>query len=392
MDVSDGGKSYLFIQPTDGHWNTTFPLIGVLLSEGWHVTLCSSRDVCKVVKGRLNNELLQNLSYAPLSSRTFLRLDKPCWTIVHFGPRLLEQKDSKNERLKARLSRTCFALAVLIFLNALPSTTKVVFESHQKQSITSPALRARKNSVARIIERLGKRLLKKRISAYCVYGSTVRDAIVFNPRLPLTHPVLLGPSVLCVGQNEMKTHQAGIKIVIPGRVDQRRRDYEWIKQIPKENRGKISLFLLGRAQRKEDHRIIEMVKELGFVTDPELNGFYVSQRKYDDLCKSADVMVAPVRKNFGARKIGHDTITGVVLDAAFFGKKCLVPEEVEIDDQYKDLLVRYSNAESLALLIDDLSQNVSERFELSEAERIVLEGKAHAVNKDFSQQLLALGR
>ena len=56
VDASEIRNSYLFIQPIDGHWNTTFPLIGVLLSAGWHVTLCSSPEAYKVITGRLLNE------------------------------------------------------------------------------------------------------------------------------------------------------------------------------------------------------------------------------------------------------------------------------------------------------------------------------------------------
>lgn len=391
VDVSEIRNSYLFIQPIDGHWNTTFPLIGVLLSAGWNVTLCSSPDVYKVVMERLLNEqFLSNLSYVPLSTRTLLKLAKPRWTIVHLGPRLLEQKGAMGESLKSRVSRTFFALAVLRFLSLLSSITKVVFESHQRQSISAPNLRARKYSLARGIERVSKQMLERRISAYCVYGDAVRDAIVLSPRLPLAHPVLLGPTVLCVAQKKRKIGQVGLEVVIPGRIDQGRRDYQWIAQIPKESRGNVSLFLLGRAQRKEDYRIIQMIKELGFMTDPELTGSYVSQHKYDALCKRADVIVAPVRITFGTRTIGRDTITGVVLDAAFFGKKCLIPEGVQIDDQYSDLVVRYDSPERLAQLIDEMARNGSNRYELSGVERIALESRAHEVNQKFNQQLLAL--
>ena len=371
VDVSELRNSYLFFQPIDGHWNTTFPLIGVM-------------------ERLLNEKLPSNLSYVPLSTRTLLKLAKPRWTIVHLGPRLLEQKRSTRESLKSRVSRTFVALGVLRFLRLLPSITKVVFESHQRQSISDPNLRAKKYTFARYIERASKQILEKRISAYCVYGDAVRDAIVCNARLPLAHPVLLGPTVLSVAKAQKKIDQVGLQVVIPGRIDRRRRDYEWIAQIPKESRGKISLALVGRAQRTEDYQIIEMIKDLGFITDPELNGSYVSQSKYDVLCKKADVIVAPVHITFGTRTIGRDTITGVVLDAAFFGKKCLIPEGVEIDDHYRDLVVRYDSPERLAQLINEMTRDGLDRYELSNVERIALERRAHELNRKFNQQLLTL--
>ncbi len=391
VDVSEARRSYLFIQPIDGHWNTTFPLIGVLLSAGWHVTLCSSPEAYKVVTGRLLNEkCFSNLSYTPLSSRSLLTLAKQWWTIVHLGPRLAEQKGLASEGLRSRISRTFFALGVLRFLSLLPSVTKVVFESHQRQSISDPNLRARKYTFARYIERASKQILEKRISAYCVYGDAVRNAIVCDSQLQIAPPVLLGPTVLSIAKTLKKVSQVGLQVVIPGRIDRRRRDYEWIAQIPKESRGKISLALVGRAQRTEDYQIIEMIKDLGFITDPELNGSYVSQSKYDVLCKKADIIVAPVHITFGTRTIGRDTITGVLLDAAFFGKKCLIPEGLEIDDHYSDLVVRYHSPTRLAQLIVEMTRNRLDRYELSETERIALESRVHELNRKFNQQLLTL--
>lgn len=148
-----------------------------------------------------------------------------------------------------------------------------------------------------------------------------------------------------------------LKIVVPGSVSQRSRDYNSLFQaLPLiKYSGKIEIELLGKL---DDKSIISTLESLNF---PKINIVYhtsfVDQRLFDTKMLSADFLVLPIQKNMSYGPIkedsGYSCISGNTNDIIRYGIAAITPDYYPLDSALQEITEQYSGTEGLAAKIDE---------------------------------------
>ena len=125
-----------------------------------------------------------------------------------------------------------------------------------------------------------------------------------------------------------KNHSEHLKIVIPGAVSQKRRDYQSVLQKLKNFKNKTEVVFLGKASGKELKWLQDFKSEhvkLKFFTEK------VPQNIFDDEMNNADVLWCPVQKKtdfFSNEEIyGETKMSGNIGDAVKYGKTAIFPKD-----------------------------------------------------------------
>lgn len=125
------------------------------------------------------------------------------------------------------------------------------------------------------------------------------------------------------------------KVVIPGAVSQKRRDYKRILNQVLKFRKPTELVLLGKAQGEELKWILEAKKQLPNHIQIVYFTEKVPQEQYDLILKSANVLWCPVQieTEFFSQKewYGKTKLSGNIGDAIKFAKPAVFPKEYQSD-------------------------------------------------------------
>lgn len=140
------------------------------------------------------------------------------------------------------------------------------------------------------------------------------------------------------------------KIVIPGAVSQKRRDYLLVmKELTQlKTEQCIEVVFLGKVEKKVLNRLRVLEKNL--IDNPKIKITYfmkkVAQNLFDEKMKHADVLYCPIQATtefFGIREVyGRTKMSGNIGDAIKFGKKAIFPntygvEQFFVDDESQSL-------------------------------------------------------
>ncbi len=359
-------RQVLIIQPVVPHWNSTFAIVARALDADWDVTVCASEDVLNPIRSRLNSNKehvgFQELAY---DYKSFLKCVMRRWDIIVLSYRPLETKSmaiSIREYIKDLSNKITF-LAIVIFSS---SKTQIIFDCHQIRTIQSPAVKSRQYSL-RLIEQFGKWYINRVINRYFVYDFPIKAALMQHleslGNFKACNSVVAVPAIVGLapkGRVDCLDDRA-LRIVIPGRIDLRRRDYAWLGLVPEKYRPKICVGLAGRLRTEKDRTVLHEIERLHYEKDVRLNGDYIDQSLFDQVCSEADLLLAPLIAKFGDRTIGYDTTTGALWDALYYRKPLLLPLDIPIGSIYEQGLLRYSSHEEL---VERICTLVSDRGEL----------------------------
>ncbi len=359
-------RQALIIQPVVPHWNSTFAIVARALAADWDVTVCASEGVLNPIRSRLKsnmeNVIFQELAY---DYKSFLKCVMRRWDIVVLSYRPLETKStdtSIREYIKDLSNKITF-LAIVIF--ASPKT-QIIFDCHQIRTIQLPAVKSRQYSL-RLIEQFGKWYINRVINRYFVYDFPIKTALVRHfeslGKFKACNSVVAVPAIVGLapkGRLDSLDNEI-LRIVIPGRIDLRRRDYAWLDLVPEKYRRKICVGLAGRLRTEKDRTVLHEIERLHYEKDVRLNGDYIDQSLFDKVCSEADLLLAPLIAKFGDRTIGYDTTTGALWDAFYYRKPLLLPLDIPIGPIYEPGLLRYSSREEL---VERICTLVSDRGEL----------------------------
>ncbi|MBK8701215.1 MAG: glycosyltransferase [Saprospiraceae bacterium] len=144
-------------------------------------------------------------------------------------------------------------------------------------------------------------------------------------------------------------------IVIPGTVNMRSRDYDFVLEVfedllKKDLNSDLTLTLLGKVQGKKEAAIIRALRSLQN-TRFKVNIFegLVDQQTFDDAMKTADLLFLPLQNEwvYGVvREIGGETcLSGNVGDMVRYGLPALLPESYTLPPELEDLVLRYPHAQ-----------------------------------------------
>lgn len=125
------------------------------------------------------------------------------------------------------------------------------------------------------------------------------------------------------------------KVVIPGAVSQKRRDYKRILKQVLNFKKPTELVLLGKAQGDELKWILEAKKQLPNQIQTKYFTEKVPQEHYDSILKSANVLWCPIQieTEFFSQKewYGKTKLSGNIGDAIKFAKPAVFPKEYQSD-------------------------------------------------------------
>ena len=143
-----------------------------------------------------------------------------------------------------------------------------------------------------------------------------------------------------------------IKIIIPGRVDLRRRDYNWITRL--EKFAHLDINFLGRPYDKNSFLSAIKIEEKGYIQNFLNNDNFIPTDKFNEEIESCDILFAPIKK-LKNRQRAIDRNLGALFDAIRYGKPLILPSHQPIPDEIKGSAIIYEDTESLNELLNKLS-------------------------------------
>ena len=317
--------SVLIAETHPKHWNTVEPLAEQFLARGFTAGILGPMEFAGLFGSPRFAE--RGLNFIPYTSRRELGpLFSPGrYDLLLLSPTFLEERP---ERLKAM--RGPKALAVQGFNRSLAAKaaahTGLVLHLHRiawAGAGPEPELGRMLNSLRLSVR---KRLLAG-AKAMLVYDEPIAEEL--SRRLAgmgYATPVLAAPpAVFRGGEPPAEGPEGRLRVVIPGRIDQIARTYEWAKLIPAGERQGLELWLVGKATSREDLVLLRDLKALGFAQPRGVDGGFVPFALYDSLLDKADLLLAPLRERKDLTP-GKDTITGAAVEAVRVGKPLLVPD------------------------------------------------------------------
>lgn len=167
------------------------------------------------------------------------------------------------------------------------------------------------------------------------------------------------PFYLFEGVQKTTVSHSHPRIVIPGSVSSKSRDYNLVYKVLKqlELEEKIEIVILGKPIGKEGKEIVERIKTLAS-HHLEIIHFddYLGQETYDKYLKNADYLLLPLKKTmhyaFLEELQGKTCISGNIHDMVRFATPSIIPDFYPIDGDLSVLVQPYSSATELKSLLE----------------------------------------
>jgi len=190
-----------------------------------------------------------------------------------------------------------------------------------------------------------------------------------------------------------------INIVLPGLIEEHRRDYamtlQVFEKIFKKYNKKITLDILGKPVGKHGKKIIEKCKQLkekGY--NIEYSTSFIQENEYNQRIQQADIIFSPL-KIINKRDTGivetYGTTEGSALpyEAVQYNKPLIVPEDFRIIKQLKTSTLTYKTADDLEKLLQELIGNEDKLKNLKkQAEKNSKYFSLETVQEYFTREIL----
>ena len=316
------------------HFETASTLIRILETQGHVIKLMGPPGLINEIR---DERLSADISVLKPSPLNFITISKIC----------------KREKVEVLILNTVSYHHILIasLKNLLPGV-KIILTVHDTVEFIKPAP---SKNLKESIRALGKKALKKRADAYLVLLSSMKDELS-----KLKKPVYVLPGRLHKFPGLRSTSL--LKLVIPGSVDHKRRDYTQVRpllQLLKEAGLKINIEFLGAPCSKKDAAFIREIKleQTPLLTITSYDS-HIESRHYDHSLSEATILWAPLLKVFnGSEVYGKTKASGAFFDAVALGKPLLIPGYVNPSPEIKDLVIRYNTVEELYEFIKDSQED-----------------------------------
>lgn len=206
-------------------------------------------------------------------------------------------------------------------------------------------------------ETMAKALLRKRIGHYTFFLPAMAER--FRQRMPAAVAVFL-PSRFYAGGNNPISPNGPFTIVLPGSVDENRRDYEilfevfrsWTTAMPR-----VMLVLLGDSSKRYGAGLVARLWEFEPVGVRVRNfSGYVPESVYEKEIGEADLLWSPLRvtkmgSRDGAETYGITTASGLTADILLNNVPALVPRDLMVPEPFNTALLPYASAEEATALL-----------------------------------------
>jgi hypothetical protein len=251
------------------------------------------------------------------------------------------------------------------WLGASLPRTRVILTLHDANNF----LRSRFSfNFRRLVRHIGKKILARYCYAYSTVSETVRHHLVND--WGINKPVFCIPGAVFEQPQKKASDlplQGTIRIVVPGTIDERRRDYGQVFALLgelKRDTLKVTIVLLGGTYGEYGKSILAKCRQVT-ATDKELVYYdktILEQSLFDEeLEKCHFVWIPSVIDTVIADDIpetyGYTKSSGNIFDAIKHARPLLVPERLQVPASLETSVYKYSGIAELAAFLSKLSQH-----------------------------------
>lgn len=226
----------------------------------------------------------------------------------------------------------------------------------------------------RLMRYIGKKILIRRFQNFNVLANTMIPYLRKN--LPPQKKILNIPGGLFLPGNEtllqFKTGSQ-IKIVIPGSIDERRRDYSIVKELldnAKRENIDIEICLLGAFTPPHCENIYEYSKNY-LTHSSNLRIFYgeiVNQQEYDITIQQSHFVLMPIRPKVSIHdgiieEYGKTICTGNIGDVIRHAKPFFVPKKIPLEANLYDSALTYKSTTDILEVIKQLTPDAYDKMQ-----------------------------
>jgi hypothetical protein len=260
------------------------------------------------------------------------------------------------------ISDNFFFYALMIFLLC---NTRVIVTMH---SVNSYFEYKKSFSLRRIIRYIGRKMLVSVVKEFNVVGMTMVKHL--ENKLPPGKKVYCVPGAVFEEGSCIQARPAAgdhITIVIPGSIDDRRRNYEpafTLLHLSEQSKIPVSITFLGRFYSDYGKRILEKCKamQLEYTRLNYYEDDTVGQPEFDRVINEASFVFIPSVINTviedGVTDVyGTSICSGNLFDIIKHAKPFIIPEQLKIDPFLESSCFRYRTAEDIAAFISLIHKN-----------------------------------
>ena len=221
-------------------------------------------------------------------------------------------------------------------------------------------------SVRAIVRSIGKKRLISQVKEFNVVAITLVDYL--RSKLPKGKTIYTVPGAVYTGRKSAtdSTDQKIRKIVVPGVVDERRRNYSHViklAELMNEAGLPITIVLLGGLSQEFGQRVKEMIQnspgksKLNFYPDK-----VVDQPEFDSEMDDADIVLLPATIQTYIldgiyEEYGVTQSTGTLFDIVKHAKPFIASRNLRVDPFLENSCLRYDSPEEILEIIQALEES-----------------------------------
>jgi len=298
---------------------------------------------------------------------------------------LKEKNESLNLFLK-RVQKICSEKIDLLFVNTIQETIldlprfmnfkpdcKMILTIHSVNSWFSMKPEVNFKKIFRTVDTniskiIGRFFVLPKFNAINVIYSPIKDYL--EEKMDYKRPVFTIPFGFYdeeKGKKPKKNNNKEILFVVPGQIEEHRRDYESLvsafEKIFQENKDKTKLILLGYPVGTYGRKILKRcgeLKEKGY--NIAYYDSFVPEEEYNNVMKTVDFLILPINilsSGLGVTKeyYGQTKGSAAVFEAIQYAKPMIVPNEFNTIKEMDSSNIKYSNTEELIERISNVIKN-----------------------------------
>jgi hypothetical protein len=329
------------------HFETAYTLIKILDTSCNKITIFTLTDLAPILKKMMGND---GADY----NWVLLKRNKLINSYIIY-------KHCRVNKIDHLFLNTVSQHHILFgILCVILKKARTVLTIHDANSFFKPTY---KMTLRSVLQYVGKKLLVKKVTVFATLLSSTKQYIqeTFKPK----------QRVVCIPGSFFETESypvqhasSTLKIVIPGSVDLRRRNYNFILELlPHLNtKNRIEIVLLGGVER--NNKILTQFKAFNsaMVKIKTYDQLFVDTEEYEKQIRTCDFILAPIQKFFQGESItpeeyGLSKSSGSFFDAVRFGKPLIVSADIMIPKEIQKQCIRYHSVYELAAFFEGVNSD-----------------------------------
>lgn len=348
---------HLVIYDTE-HFETTYALVRILDTPKHSITLFVTPVMAHVLKGLFKEDMHKYkwVIKKPNEVSFIYRLYQYCST-VKAGYLYLNT-----------VAHHHILFGVLCIL--LPKT-KTILTVHDVNSLFNPTLRF---SAKPILRYIGKKVLAGAASEYAVLLENCKRYL--QAGLGISKKITVLPGSVYEGNPDKAVRQLLVfTVVIPGSIDNKRRNYELILCLMEQLKQASLYFqivILGSARTKWAKSFQKKIKQASTENSTVriYESYFVDQVEYDEQLSRCQLVLLPLvtetTNDAVTETYGQTKASGGFFDAVRHAKPVLLPAQIPVSPELEEQCVPYHSLHHLVALLLLYADNEKEYFRLAE--------------------------